>query len=1472
MITLRGYNIEKQVFKGITGVVYCGVRESDHRPVLIEVPSQKRTNKSTIEDLKHEVETSGEIKVQAILKPLAVVESGPAIIYEYFEGLPLMALAPRLKNDVRAILEIALRLAKAVGSIHKREITHRNLNPETIFYDPKGGRLKIGGFRLATLLTRERPRIVSIHSLQGMPEYISPEQTGCCTPMVDFRSDLYSVGSILYKLLTGRAPFEARDPMRLVHALCSHEPEAPRALAPNTPREVSDVVMTLLSKRAGNRHQNADSLYADLEICLDRLSNPGKHPFVPGKMDDNQSFIMPERFFGREKEISVLKEALTDVSHGHFSFHIIGGDAGNGKMSLIREAQKEALQSAGYIARDSFTPLSKAIPYSAIKTALHALILQIMEEGPSRLDSWRKEVLSALGSNVGLLASIIPEITLLTGEQTMPLRLPEEEEAMRLERAFLDFLAAIARKARPLILVLTELQWADAASLNLLLGLVNRGEIPYFSFIGACQTARVPPGHALEPVLEKLRENAVDFGFIRLRPYSRNDTSAFVAEALDTDERRVGPLCQLIYEKTGGNPYFITQFLASLHKRKLLRSDSETGEWAWDRDEIAELEMTENMGDNLLQQLETLSKPTLDLLQSASIIGDEFSLACLAELTDLTPAQTATDLWEAVQQGMIAPMGESYRIFIPGEESTPAVSVHLEGNERFRFAHPRIRNTTYSMLGEGNKTHLHLKLGYYLKNGKGNGATFLEMVNHFNLGRSQISEMKELRLLAEDNLAAGKQARDSAAYASGAAFCLIGLDLLGSSNEMDHLYLKIQVLRAECEYLNHNMAEAERIIDSLSVIAPEGLDLARALDLKVILCANRGRNLEGIESGYNALRILGIRFPKGEEMVNAATRKELQRFESEWAGRSIADLADLPEMTSPEKRLAIKILTNLVPLWNQSFQTEGRRIMLLALRGINLSVVHGNSAHSAVCYCLYGMFSVEWHNHPRVGLELGKLGMALAQRFGSGLAICRTNNIFGAFINHWSSNARTSLNFLEDGFRAGKNYGQPVYAVYALVHKLVIRSMVEPKLADVYRASQEYRDYVSRTGYREFLDFLLSYQWMLDKLMGHEDAFFEYQPFLNRISGYQDKIPMCIHFLNEAKIAFILEDYERAVKMSFNTREHIGFLTGSLLVAEHVFFEAMSLAALYPTAPLEDQRKFLRKIEEHQRKMDFWADHCPENFLHLKLLVEASFHALHEQHLDAMQVFDQAIEAAQGQDCRAYEALANELAGKFYLAKGRRKIATIYMTDAFVAYREWGAVAKCRQLEARYREYIRMEFAGMDANVERGGMNFPHRQETDFVSLLRTSDLSMEDLDHETVIEQMLNRALEVTGGRAAFLLLRKSGSWRVKAEGWHDERGVAVLRGVPIDDCVRITPRVIDHVLETQMPLLLANASREGQFTQEPRIIKNKSKSILCVPAFKSNRLHAICYLENNLVQGVFDQEHAEAVQVLMNHSLGLF
>jgi serine/threonine protein kinase len=337
------------------------------------------------------------------------------------------------------VLKIALQLSKTLGELHQQQIIHKDITPANILINP-AGLVKITDFGIASRLTRETPEITSPDRLEGTLAYMSPEQTGRMNRAVDYRTDFYSLGVTLYEMLTRRLPFQATDPMELVHCHIAIRPQRPDAVRPEIPKVAADLVMKLLAKTAEERYQSAYALTTDLETCVAQLQSSGQIGEMSlGEADVSSSLQMPQKLYGREGETAVLMDAFWRVSRGATEMMLVCGYSGVGKSALVHEIHRPIVQQRGYFISGKFNQLQN-VPYAALIQAFQALIGQLLTESSARLAAWKEQLLEALGAVGQVISNVIPEVELIIGKQPAVPQLGPTESQNRFNLVWQNFI------------------------------------------------------------------------------------------------------------------------------------------------------------------------------------------------------------------------------------------------------------------------------------------------------------------------------------------------------------------------------------------------------------------------------------------------------------------------------------------------------------------------------------------------------------------------------------------------------------------------------------------------------------------------------------------------------------------------------------------------------------------------------------------------------------------------------------------------------------------------------------------------------------------------------------------------------------------------------------------------------------------------------------------------------------------------
>ncbi len=1481
--TIAGNQVHQLVHHGRNSLVYRGQRQADSRPVILKMINLAYPSPEKIAWFRREYELTRGLQLPGVVETYALeFDQGHwVMVLEDFGAESLDRSPAREPLLLDQFLCLALQLADILGQVHQQRVIHKDINPSNIVLNRKTGELKLIDFGIASVLSRENPTLRHPSLIEGTLAYISPEQTGRMNRAIDYRTDFYSLGVTFFELLTGQLPFPATEAMALIHAHIAQPPPEMALFRPDLPPIVAALIARLMAKNAEDRYQSAYGLKADLEECRRQWTAIGRVESFPlGRDDLPDLFQLPQQLYGRERETGILLASFDRARRGTGAMLLVSGYTGIGKTTLVREIYKPLTHRRGYFIAGKFDQFRRDIPYQGLVQAFSSLIRQLLTE--TGVAAWREKVLAALGPNGRVMVEIIPELELLIGPQPAAPALPPAEAQHRFNLAFQSFVQVFAQPEHPLVFFLDDLQWADGASLKLLHLLLTLPHHPCLLLIGAYRDNEVQPAHPLLLAVDEIRQAGLAVNEITLRPLELPDASRFVADTLHQKSEAVQPLAELVQARTQGNPFFMGEFLKSLYSAGLIYfvpPNGASGGWRWDLPAIQARGITGNVVDLLVGKIQELEPDTQALLQAAACIGSEFDLQTLAVVSRKTPAQAAAKLWPALVEGLLLPLDEAYPVMnLEVQGLAEAVSVS------YRFAHDRIRQAVYSLLPETGRQVIHRQIGQLLwqstTSDERDGRIF-DITNHLNLARSLITQPGEAVELAGLNLTAGRKAKAAAAYPPAFFYLQIGLELLetipAAWEQQYQLALELHVEAAEAAYLSGNYDRMEGILAVVWQRARTLLDQVKAYEVSLQADVARYRLSEAVRTGLQVLKLLGLELP--EKPDQAAVKQGLEEAQAVLAGKSIEELAGWPEMTDPEKLAAFHILV-IVTYASSVGQPELHSLCMFNL--IKLSVEHGHTAESAPVYATYGLTLQAVAGDIEAGYQFNRLALRLLDRFEVRAMVPKTLYVFNTFTRHWKEHLRETLYPLLEVYQTGLETGDLVYGALAPFIYALNSFWAGRELAGLEQEMGKYGEAMGQLKQELGLNWNRLYRQAVLNLLDQADAptllqgqSYDEGEALPRHQAANDRVAIANLHLLKLSLGYLFREYEQAAAAADGVEAYLdGLLTMAALPA-FTFYASLARLALYPQAGEAEQQRILEKVAAGQEKMKTWVTHAPMNFEHKFYLVEAERARILGQVREARELYDRAINLAEQHKYLNDEALAHELAGRFYLAHHQPRVAYHYLRDAHYAYLRWGAQAKVKDLEQAYPQVLAQRPAGTQPAGLAGTTETGQRASSilDLASVLKASQAISGEIVLDRLLTTLMKIMIENAGAQTGYLLLQKDGyasdqdttGWVIEATGGVTESGAEgqalVSQPVKAD---RLPVAIIQYVTRTKEHVALDDAGREALFATDPYIAARQPRSILCTPLINQGQLIGLLYLENNLSTGAFTPDRLEVLNIL--------
>ncbi|WP_448190307.1 AAA family ATPase [Azospirillum sp. sgz301742] len=1456
------YQVQDVLYRGTLVTVLRALREGDGMPVVLKRLERPRPASADVLHFRREAEIARRLAGPGIVRVEALEDTpeGLTLVMADSGGDSLDRLLVDGRLDPAETLRIGMAVAAALDRVHAAGLIHKDVTPANIVWNRASGTVELIDFGISAELAREAATATAadVRTLEGTVAYMAPEQTGRMNRSVDWRADFYALGATLYRLLAGRPPFGGfdplgsdpleADPLSVVHGHIARTPTPPHTLDPNIPQAVSAIVLKLLAKDPEARYQSAAGLVADLGICLKALEAGEQPQLTLGRHDRSERFGIPETLYGRETDVAALLASFARVVDGRAELLLVGGPAGIGKSALVHEVQKPMTALRGFFVDGKFDQFKRNIPYSAVIQALDALARQLLTASEAELAEHRAALQRAVGANGAVVTELIPAFALILGPQPPVPELAPSEAEFRFQLTFQNLVAALTGQDRPLVMFLDDLQWADRPSLALLGKLIADPDMKHLLVIGAHRDGEADAIAPLIAMAERLRAGGSRVERLSVGPLTATDVRRLVAETTHRDDAAVDELARLCWAKTQGNPFFLGQFLLSMHAAGLIALDRATGIWGWDAEQIAQRDSTDNVVDLMVEKIRRLDEATRTTLSIAACVGGRFELADLAAAGDAPAAELAAALVPALQEGLVLPLDGAYRYVEAMLESDVGRRV------RYRFLHDRVQQAAYSLIPEGERAAVHLRTGRRLLTGTPDAERsedLFDILDHLNRAHALIADPEERRRVAALNLAATRRALASAAFEPAFGYGRAGLALLGGDGwRIDHaLALGLHEETADAAGMCGEPALMESLCAEALAHAREPRETIRPHLIRVTAILGRGEVAEATESGLAALRALGIKLPKRSGKL--ATVATLLR------GRWMLARPAPPPGPSAYSGADLRVLARLVfVVFGGVLFARKDMAVPLAFRAVELGLRSGDPSMRVVALSAWVTlcsFAGAWRDAARhsAGVDevLAGEGFGVTPRVVLG---------FLAFGWHWSEplaalrpRFRTAC---EQAVRIGDREG----AGYHLLQWLRFGWLTGLRLTDLMADAAEVQHTLLRIGNTIQISTVAMFQQAAAILQDGaarpsrlHGAHLDEDATVAGLEASRNVLMLANLHLMKLQLAVIFDTADAAA-IAATLACHLDQIR-----ATSSYPAALLLMALADPIHLGPALRRFRKL----------AAIGPRNHRHRLALLEAEAARRQGRTAEAEAKYDAAIAAARENGFVSEEALANERAAGFYDERGRTTPALAYRAQARDGYERWGATAKVRELEHSHPALLRVwPTANPEATIsttstvrDAGGL--------DVAAILRAAEAISGEIRRDALLGTLMRTVLETAGAvRGTLLVAGADGALSVAAQGDTARADYRALPAEPLEDAAgeRVPAALVAYVARTREPLVLAEAREDVRFAEDAYVRSHTPRSVLCLPLLRQGALVGVLYLENNLARGAFVAERLEAPRLL--------
>lgn len=1477
---MTGYKIIQIIYKSDRITVSRAIRETDGKMFVLKSLNSELPGLKDITRIKYEYELS-KIAAGTGIVPIHSLERYGnvfTLVMDDVNGIPLMEYWNSTNHSFSQFLNLSIQITEIIRNLHKKGIIHKDIKPANILVDKSTEKVYIIDLGFSSLLGSEEQSPVQPETLEGTLSYISPEQTGRMNRRIDFRSDLYSLGVTLYQLFTQKLPFEFTDPVELVHAHIATSPVPPHELNSEFPLSVSNLILKLLSKNAEDRYFSANGVLEDLIVSGEQLNRNLPIDFIPGERESKGIFSIPQKLYGREAEVSFLLDAFDRIAssperipefgdteeYGGTKLVLVGGYSGVGKTALINEIHKPILEKRGYFLSGKFDQFKRNIPYFSIIQAFTGLVRQILTEREESINKWKIKIMDACSPNLILLTDLIPELIHIVGTQQHLEELSGSEAEKRFQNTFLNFIKVFASIEHPLTIFLDDLQWADTPTLKFIELLVSKKSLNHLLILGAYRDNEVDSIHPLVLMTSNLEKNNFRILKIFLAPLMEFFIEQMICDTLQQNISHELP--SLIHVKTGGNPFFVRQFLTQLYRDKLLYYN-ENNIWEFNIDKIKEKDYSDNVVDIIAGRIRNLNTTSLEILKIASCIGTNFTFKRLIHLLNKKPFEIIDDLRLTIREIILKPVSSTYKVAeVMGESDTFEFDNFAE-NIEFKFIHDRIQQACSTLLSQDEKTNIHIKIGTSmlgeLSDNNLNESIF-EVVNHLNFGIGDFDRAfgnKVIKL----NYHAGERALESFAYEPAMAYFSLGSeyhDLYKNEEDSDILFnLKYKYYLSKYKMGNMDNSESEflSLLDLSNNIENKALVYSQLVEIQT----NLGKMSEVVHNCFLAMKLFNI------EMKEFPNKRDIfiyfKRVQKKISDRGSDDLRKLPELKNRNLKIAMEILMNSAgaAYWqNPDFG------ILCSLIMVEISLEHGNSYASSFGYSIFGIVLLNFGDFV-TSYNFGRLALELNEKYHNPATLVKVPLVFSFSINNWRAHSKIGAELMMETFRKYSHLNDKVFLGSIIPNTVIIYFILGENYPDTLKTFKPLITYLRKSNLRDHYYWTYLFITLCEVLMGKPYRYYNFEgleiseeEYKSELDTIQSKVGLHLYYIFKMNFYYLEGDFENALQSGKSAIGYRAYGLGMLHSSHEIFIYTLSILKCITLSENSLNSDLLTEAENNLKQFKVWSENNSSNFEHRYLLLLAEFYKIQKDYWNAYITYEKALDLSIKNHYTMDSGLISELCGEFFLESFGENKAGKYFKDAFYYYNLCGAKLKADSIIKKYSKKFSVNSDIKDTNQTTDSLTI----NLDFSSISKATTTISAEVHYESLIKKTMMIILENAGAQRNVLILYHENKLHIEAEGNKETNSISIYQNQQSSNYESIPMSVINYVTRTQEPIILDSAYSDEFFGKNNYINSNQIVSLLCMPIISKGKPIGLLYLENNLSKGAFNMARVQILNVILS------